>query len=86
MRKRIENYLKDRLPMSYILFRKEGQESSDLIEINIDTQQIIITKKLDFHNQQQNSKDKNKKKKQVNITANRLLNQPDLKYVQIEGK
>ena len=72
--------------MSYILFRKEGQESSDLIEINIDTQQIIITKKLDFHNQQQNSKDKNKKKKQVNITANRLLNQPDLKYVQVEGK
>ncbi len=72
--------------MSYILFRKEGQESSDLIEINIDTQQIIITKKLDFPNQRQNSKDKNKKKKQVSLTANRLLNQPDLKYVQIEGK
>ncbi len=72
--------------MSYILFRKEGQESSDLIEINIDTQQIIITKKLDLPNQRQNSKDKNKKKKQVSLTANRLLNQPDLKYVQIEGK
>ncbi len=72
--------------MSYILFRKEGQESSDLIEINIDTQQIIITKKLDFPNQQQNSKDKNKKKKQVSLTANRLLNQPDIKYIQIEGK
>ena len=72
--------------MSYILFKNEGQENSDLIEINIDTQQIIITKKVDFPNLSLNSKDKNKKKKQVNITANRLLNQPELKYVQIEGK
>lgn len=34
----MENYLKDRLPMSYILFKNEDRESSDLIEININTQ------------------------------------------------